>query len=311
MNNWIQQQTSQGTNLVHAAEEPARAILAIGVFLQAARSYSEDDCSQLAAALSYYALLSIFPLMLFLFTVASYFIPADRVVRTVASFFTANLPVSTTLLYNNLEEVTRLRGAITIVTAVGFIWSASSVFDVLQIGINRAFRVQRDRPMWRQRLVFFGMVAIVSLIFGLSFVATTWIRLAVHYRVLQRHTLFTETLPIIGTILLSTIVFGMLYRYIPYDSVIRWRKVWLAAVIAAGLWEIAKSVFAWYLTNYALLNMAYGSVGAVIAIMLWGYLTAAILLFCAEFAAIQAGARQRATTGDEWWSIVERMKREG
>jgi membrane protein len=308
MNNWIQYQSHQVTNLVQTAEERARAIPLIGILLQAARAYGEDCCSQLAAALSYYALLSIFPLMLFLFAVASFFIPTDRVVRTLAGFFTANLPLSTTLLYSNLQEVTRLRGAITIVTAAGFIWSASSVFNVIQIGINRAFRVQRDRPMWRQQLVSFGMVFIISLIFGLSLLVTTWIRLAIHYRVLQRNTLFTDALPIIGTILLSTTVFGLLYRYVPYDPVIRWRMVWLAALIAAALWEIAKLVFAWYLTSYALLNMVYGSAGAVIAIMLWGYVTAAILLFCAEFAAIQAGTRQRARTGDEWWSIVERRR---
>jgi membrane protein len=304
LNNLIGQQSERIMNLVQTARERADTLPGIGALIETVRAYSEDRCSILAASLSYYTLLSIFPLMLFLLTVASTFIPIDRVVREISGFFSANLPSSTAMLRTSLEEIVRLRGATTLIAAVGFVWSASGVFDVIQLSINRAFRVQHPRPVWRQRLVSLMMVIGVSLLFGLSVILTTGIRLAYQYRLLERHSFWADALPILGAIIVSTAVFGLLYRYIPYDPAIRWRDVWLGAVLAAALWEIAKLVFTWYMTSYALLNLVYGSVGTIIAIMLWGYITAAILMLGAEFTAVRAGARQRAKHGDEWWALV-------
>ncbi len=148
------------------------------------------------------------------------------------------------------------------------------------------------------------MVLGAGVLFVLSFAITTAMRLAVHYRIVERHSLVTDTLPIAGGLLSGILVFGVLYRYLPYDSSVRWRDAWLGAVVAGVLWEIAKLGFAWYLTNFALLSMVYGSVGAVIAVMLWGYVTAVIMLIGAEVAAVRSGARQREKTGKEWWAIV-------
>jgi membrane protein len=304
LNNPFEQHAQRLSNLVHTARTRADTIPLLGSIIQAANAYSEDRCSILAASLSYYALLSIFPLMLFLISIASSFFPPDRVVRDVSGFFAANFPSSTNFLRTSLEQIVRLRGATTLAAAVGFLWSASGVFDIIQLSINRAFRVQRPRPVWRQRLISLLMVFSVSLLFGISLALTTAIRLAVQYRWIVRHSLWSDALPTVGAIILSTAVFGLLYRYIPFDPAIRWRDVWLGAVLAALLWEIAKLAFTWYITNYALLNLVYGSVGAIIAIMLWGYITAVIMLFCAEFNAVRAGARLRAKQGDEWWALV-------
>ncbi len=300
MNNWLEQQLERVLNLTQVAETRALSIRGIRVFVQAVRAYNEDRCSLLAAGLSYYTLLSIFPLMLFILALMSFFTRTELAIRSVSSFITANLPFGTRLLETSLLEVTRLRGPLTIVAAAGFLWSASAVFDLIQIGINRAFRVQRPRPMWRQRVVSLGMVVGVSLLFGLSLLLTTSLRLAIHYRILQRHNLLLDALPTLGALILGTTAFGLLYRFIPYDPDIRWRDAWAGAVVAAVLWEIAKLIFAWYLTNFALLNLVYGSVGTVIAIMLWSYVTATIMLIGAEIAAISAGARQHEKKGDEW-----------
>jgi membrane protein len=90
-----------------------------------------------------------------------------------------------------------------------------------------------------------------------------------------------------------------LYRYIPYDPTIRWKDVALPALAAAALWEGAKLVFAWYISNLATLNLVYGSLGTIIALMLWGYISAVILLGGAELAAVMSGARSRAQLGGE------------
>lgn len=286
------------------AERQVRRFPALDLLLRTVRAYSEDRASLIAAALSYYTLLSLFPLMLFILAISSPFLESESAIRAVGLFINSYLPTSVVVIRSSLEEVARLRGPLTIFASLGFIWSASGVFDLLQLGLNRAFCVQRPRPLWRQRIVSLGMVVMVSLLFGASFLMTTSLRLAVHYRVIEREDPLINFIPGIATVVLGVLVFGMLYRYIPYDPDVRWRNVWLAALLASVLWELAKLGFAWYLTNIALLNLVYGSLGAIIAIMLWGYITAVILLMGAEMAAVRSGARKHGRTGTEWWAAV-------
>lgn len=302
--NLIEQQSQRMMEWAANAETRTRTFPGGGLVIDVARAYSEDRCSMLAAALSYYALLSLFPLLLFILAVMSQFLQTEEAIRVVTRFVSSYLPSGTLLVRNALEQVTRVRGPLTIVGGVGFVWSASGVFDSIQLGFNRAFRVPSPRPIWRRRLFSIGMVFAGGMLFGLSFGLTAVMRMAIHYRLLERGELLFDVLPTAAAIVLSTAVFGLLYRYVPYDPGIRWRDIALSAFIAATLWEIAKLGFAWYITDIALLNTVYGSLGTVIAIMIWGYLTAAILLMGAELAAVRAGARQRVKTGKEWWALV-------
>jgi YihY family inner membrane protein len=137
----------------------------------------------------------------------------------------------------------------------------------------------------------------------LSFAVTTVLRLAFHIRFV-RSDIWVEVGSTALAVALGAIVFALMYRYVPYDATIRWRNVLLPAFLAAVLWEVSKIGFVWYLTNVSQLNMVYGSIGAVIALMLWGYVTWMIILYCAEWAAIGMGVRQREITGKEWWSVV-------
>lgn len=293
MNNLFEQPSQRIAHLVQSAEARALSTRGLGGLLQAAQAFGEDQCSHLAAALSYYGLLSIFPLLLFILAVASPFIQSESAIRAVTRFVTQFLPSGELLVRNNLQEVARLRGAVTLAAAVGFLWSASGVFNLIQVGLNRAFRVSRRRPMWREKLVSMAMVVGVSILFGLSFLITNTMRVVTHYRILQRQNPMAEPATVLVAITLSIAVFGILYRYVPYDPAIRWRDIALGAVLAAILWEIAKLGFAWYITNLSPLNLVYGSVGAVIALMLWGYVTWVIVLFCAELAAVGMRARRR------------------
>lgn len=301
---FLEEQSRHVMGIVHNAETRACSFPAVNVMIQTVRAYGQDRCSLIAAALSYYALLSVFPLMLFLLALAGVFLPADRVIRVVSGFFTAGLPFNTRILQDSLVEITRLRGALTLASAVGFCWSAAGVFDLIQLGINRAFRVQQPRPLWRQRIVSLGMVAVVSLLFGASFLFTTAIRVAIHYGWVVRHDLVVEVLSSASAFIVGILILGLLYKHIPYGAQHRWRDVWVGAILAAILWELARLVFAWYITGYALLNLVYGPVAAVIAIMLWGYLTAAIMLFGAELVAVKVGAREHEKVGNEWWAFT-------
>ncbi len=305
MNHFVEQQSARVFGVANTAAARARKIPGASIVEQTIRAYSQDRGSMLAAALSYYTLLSLFPLMLFILAISSPFLQSELAIRAVSRFIGEYLPSGATLLRSSLEEVTKLRGTLTVAAGVGFLWSASGGFDLLQLGLNRAFRVHQPRPLWRQRVVSMALVVCVSLLFALSFLWTTGLRLAIHYRVLERHDPLIDYVAPVGAVILGFIVFGMLYRYIPYDRQIRWAHVWFPALLASALWEVAKLGFAWYLTNMALLNLVYGSLGTIIAVMIWGYITAVVFLLGAELSAVIAGARQKPWTGHEWWAVGE------
>lgn len=307
MNDSFQQQLERVFATVQTIEMHARKISSINLLLDVVRAYGDDHCSMIAAALSYYALLSIFPLMLFLIAIASAFIPPERVTRFVVSFVSLDLPSGTRLLETALQQAIQARGVITLISAASFLWSALGVFDMLQRGINRAFRVQHPRPKWRQTIVSIAMLIIVTILFLLSFALTTWLRIAFHFR-LMAHAAppaveFLVDVVGFGT---SIVMFALLYQYMPFGENVKWRDILLGAVVASVLWHIAKVIFTWYITSYVVLNLVYGPLSAVVVIMLWGFVTASILLFGAELAAIKSGAHHRQRRGDEWWALIAR-----
>lgn len=306
MNNLFQRQSERLTATVQAIETRSRKISVVNLLLDTYQAYNDDHCSMIAAALSYYALLSIFPLMLFLIAISSVFIPTERVTRFVVGFVSSDFPTGARLLETALQQAIQARGVITLVSVASFLWSALGVFDMLQRGINRAFRVQRPRPKWRQTIVSMAMVVSVGILFLLSFMLTTWLRLAFHFRLMAHAPPAIDVLTDVAGFGISVAVFALLYQYIPFGENVKWRDILLGAVVASVLWHIAKVIFAWYITSYAALNLVYGPLGTVVAFMLWGYVTAAILLFGAELTAIKSGAHSRQRRGDEWWAITAR-----
>lgn len=287
------------SGFAQAVAQRARRVPGVAVLEQTVQAYNEDHVSLLAAALAYYALLSIFPLMLFLLAVLSPFLESDAAMQAVERVIRVYLPTGSAVLRSTLREVTQLRGPLSLVAAVGFIWSASGVFDVLQLALNRAFNVPRARPVWRQRIVSLVMVIATGLLFPASLVVTAVQQLAIRCNLLTPDNPILYYYPLLTSFLVSVVIFGVIYRFVPYDPTLRWRDVWRSALLAAVLWELAKLGFAWYLTNLALLNLVYGSVGTIIAFMLWTYLTAIILLVGAELAAVLSEARERGRTTRE------------
>lgn len=291
MNEWFEQQAQHVSHLARATEARVHALPFLGVLTRATRAYTKDRASTLAAALAYYALLSIFPLLLMMIAILSYFIEPDTATRMVSGFLNAFLPAGSQVIRNALQQVLSERGAVTILSVASFAWSATGTFDLIQVGINRAFCVERPRALMHQRLWSLGMVGGVGVLIGLSIALNFILRTWGIPRTRTNERMFFELGPIIVGLLIGFVIFGTLYRYVPNGVGTRWKKIWLGALVASGLWEIAKNGFAWYLTNIAFLNLVYGPLSAVIAVMLWSYVTAAILLFGAEIAAIQSGER--------------------
>ncbi len=259
--------------------------------LDAWAAYASDQMDPLAAALSYYFLLCLFPLLLMLIALASPFFEREQLLREVARFASNYLPTLAPEVRRILGEVVSARGPVTLIAALGLLWSASGVFDLLQIGMGRAWRVPAPRPLWRQRLISIGAVLIIGALFGLSFAASALSTSGIEFRaILGRRTV--EVLGLALSIVLNFVLFAVIFKFMP-NARIAWAQVTGAALFASIVWELGKLVFVWYLRNFAGLNLVYGSVGAVIAVMLWSYITANIMLFGAELTAVETRNRTK------------------
>ena len=261
--------------------ETTRAL--IQHILKALRNFGAYGASQ-AAALSYYAIFSIFPLTLLLAIginrLLGQTVGEDQLGTALGLF----LPIETVdLIQVNVMQAVEQAGDFTIVALLGLIWAGSGLFSNLSKALDRIFQVPSSRSMWRQRLLALAMALTLVVLVAASFVASGVMRLVTAFFLEQSNLWLT-----IGTVFLpfslNLSIFILLFRYVP-NIYVHWEAIWPAAIIGAMGWEVAKQGFAWYLETVANFALIYGSIATVIVLLLWAYLMSSILIISAELSA--------------------------
>lgn len=234
-----------------------------------------------AAALSYYALFSLFPLMLLLIIVIGTALGPAAAHNQINGVLRIFLPSSTaSFLQENIAEALDQRGSFGIVAGISLLWSSVGLFSNLSSTLSRTFRDTNPRNTWHQRLIGLGMMVAMAVLLTAS-LATTVIFNLIDLLVFYQQTSWLTMGALIIPLSLSVAIFAFLYRFLPRRRV-GWDAIWVAAFLGGGAWELAKRLFAWYLDNLASYNLVYGSVATVIVLMLWTYLTAIIIILGAE-----------------------------
>jgi membrane protein len=263
------------------------------VLVRTALAFDKDNGAVMSRSIAYYALFSLFPLLLILMTFASSVLASDEAQEIVLEAVDRLIPAAVGLVEQNIEQVQDAQGTIGILALVGILWSASGVFTALYRAVNRAWGNPKSELFWTEKLYGLGVV----LVFGVLLVATTFYSTLVSVVRSWELAVFgwqpfadpsagrlLGWLSALVPALISVVAFVILYRTMPRNEV-RWRDVWLGGVIAGLFWEAARQLFAWYLANFARYSLIYGSVGAIIGVLLWAYLSAMIILLGAEFTA--------------------------
>lgn len=234
-----------------------------------------------AAALSYYAVFSLFPLLLLLIVVVSTILGPAAAKDQIDGVLRVFLPASTAgFLQDNIEQALEQRGSFGAVAGVSLLWSSLGLFSNLSSALSRTFRDEKDRNRWHKRLVGLGMMVALAVLLIAS-LATTIVFSLIDLFVFYRSTSWFRMGALIVPLSLSVAIFAFLYRFIPRRRV-RWDAIWVAAFLGGGLWELAKRLFAWYLDNLASYSLVYGSVATMIVLMLWTYLSGIIILLGGE-----------------------------
>jgi membrane protein len=266
---------------------------ALGILGDAYNRFNKANAGHVAAALAYFAMFSLFPLLLALIAAGSFFLEGEQVQQRVVQSLMRVVPISAELIRSNVDQVLERRGTIGVVGLVGLIWSGTGVFTVLLDHINRAWAKAEQRSFVEKRLLGLGIgiLGIVAALLMLSFLTTPVlnvlprleIRLDGRVPIFDRPlwTLIASGLPVVLTFL----TFLALYRWGPNTDV-RWSEAAWPALFVALAWEVAKRVFAWYVSSDLVrYRLVYGSLGAVVALLLWIYVSSMLVLFGAHLSA--------------------------
>jgi len=209
-----------------------------------------DDSTHLAAGVAYYAIFSLFPLMVGLLLIVGLVITLEGIQQDMVVFIASSLPGSEQFVEDTLDEVIRLRGALGVGAFIGLLWSATGVFGAINRAVNRAWDVQQNRPFYIDKLRQIGMALTVGGLFLISTATTYAIELLDVGKGIPTQQLFLESIFRVVSWLITLSMFLLLYRFTP-NSKTYWRYIWPGAVVAALLFEIAKSLFVWYLDSIA------------------------------------------------------------
>ncbi len=254
--------------------------------------FHENDLFTSAAAMSYFGLMALFPALLLMFALSNRLAAMSQLLTHAVDVY----PGSAKFLRDTIEAFSDLGfGAIVSCIVIVF-WAGSWVFAVIERALNRIWGAVA-RTFWHGRALTIGMVGLVGLLLASSVLVTSILvafrEMAIRLspRQLERYTLlasvgsaFWQILFAAVSYLVTVALFVLVYRFMPKAEVTL-RDTLPGAFLAGALWEIAKYVFAWSL-NYFHYDQIYGSVGAVVAVLTWSYVSSLILLFGAQLTAV-------------------------
>ena len=282
------QRASDGINRKYGGIiDRVRRIFVVELAVRTAKEVADDDVSHMAAGVAYYALFSIFPLLLGLISVMGFFLDAEEAQARVQEMTSGFLPGSEQLVADNISAVVGFRGALGVFSLMGLLWSGSAMFGALNRAINRAWDIHTDRPIYINKPRQLLMATSVGVLFALSLSSAAVVRtsedlesLDIPVLSLLVNTAGQIVLQVIS-LSLMIVIFMMIYKFMP-NTKTYWKYIWPGAITGALLFELAKNLFIIYLGRWASYQNVYGSIAPVIVLLLWAYVSSLILLLGAE-----------------------------
>lgn len=255
-------------------------------------AWFDDYAASMGAAIAYYTVFSIAPLLIIVIAVAGAVFGRDAVEGQIVGQLANLIGVETAMGVQGLiRNASRpVSGTLATIISVGLLFiGATSVFTELQTALNRIWRVPTavQRAGWwvtlRARLLSFGLILglaflmMVSLVISAAVAAlATWAR-----DLIPAEELVLQSVNIIVSLGISSLMFAMIYKFIPQAS-IAWRDAWVGALVTAVLFEIGKVGIGMYLGKSGMTS-AYAAAGSLVVLLIWVYYSAQIFLLGAEF----------------------------
>ncbi|MBN2319319.1 MAG: YihY/virulence factor BrkB family protein [Acidobacteria bacterium] len=247
-----------------------------------------------AAAISYYLVVSIFPMLLLLIGVAGFFLRPQDIQQEVLGWLSQYFPTGTRVVFReNIQAIIDARRSMSILGFLVLLWSCTLLFDAINQAVNAAWGMRGNSRFFLDKFKSLLLICVIVTAAVFSTFLTTHVALesrletllekypSVDWAFYQGKEAIASLTGVLIPFVLSVGAFGLAYRLLPRLRV-SIRDVWLSAVLTAFLWEMSKIGFVWYLTEHTEYRQIYGSISAVLILMLWAYVSSLILAWGAE-----------------------------
>jgi membrane protein len=266
------------------------------VIVGAIKGFSADGCGQKAAAISYFGLLSLFPLVLFAVSFIGIVAPESSFRESVVNAVLDNIPLGQAGPNDVGTAIRDVSGAesdaVGIFGLVALVWAASGLFGSLRHALSDIFNPETNAPYLLRKALDLAMVLGIALLFLASIGITAVLRFASGneddiplFGALARDSSFLfAPLRLLLPGVISFAAIFVVYWLVPASGNRGRRDFALGALVAAVLFEVVKHGFTFYLAHFTNYALVFGPIGAIIAFLFWLYLSANILLYGAEVA---------------------------
>ena len=255
-------------------------------------AWSDDYAPSMGAALAFYTLFSIAPLLLIVLSIMGFVFGAEAARGEIAQQLQNLMGEQSALAVQALLQNANKPSEGILATIVGVLLlliGATSVFGELQSALDRIWRAPERPPIrsiisfLRSRLLSFGMIFGIGFILMVSLIFNAALSAVSHWWSLQfkEWYIILYSVNLVFGFVMTTAMFALIYKYIPSVK-IRWHEVWLGALITAALFTVGKFLIGLYMTKSAVAS-GFGAAGSVVALLVWVYYSAQIFLLGAEF----------------------------
>jgi membrane protein len=266
-------------------------------FWKGFQSFYDSDNLTYAASIAYYALLSLFPFFLLALALLGRSTADVNSRNAVLSFVLRYFPAQFDFITKQLDAFRGDTVTVGVAGTIALIWGALGVFGAISTAVNYAWGVEKQRSFWKHKLFSFVMLLVAGLILLIALllisaqqvVGASWFReVLVRFPGLDVLRGFTIRH---ATTWLFILVVGLIYYFVP-NAKVRFRDVWIGALVTGLLWKGALEGFSWYMRDMNRFTRVNGSIAAVVVFLVWVYIQAVILLYGVEFTAAYARLRR-------------------
>jgi membrane protein len=270
------------------------ATLAI-LLKQAGAAWLDDDAPTLGAALAFYTLFSLAPVLIVAVSVAGLAFGEKAAQGEIVRQFQGLMGMQGASAIETILQSTNRPGLGVLATALGLLAilvGASGAFNELQDALNIIWKVNSTKSFWRvalrHRFFSLGLVVATGFLLLTSLVITAALSAAERLvgTLLPISVIVLESINFIFSFVVITFLFALIFKFIP-DTTIPWRDVWMGAAVTSILFTVGKVVIGFYLGHSALTS-AYGAAASLVVFLIWIYYSAQILLFGAEITHVYA-----------------------
>ena len=258
--------------------------------------YNSDDLT-FASSIAYYALLSLFPFFLLALSLVALVTDSQSDRDALLGFVFRYFPRQFDFVEVQLAALQRAQAQLGVAGSVLMVWAAMGVFGAVTSAVNHAWGVEKQPSYFKHKLISFVMLVVAGLLLLIGLLAVSAMNVAEarwfagvisgNPRLVLLQGIAVRWAPTV----LFIFVVGLVFYFVP-NAKVRFRDVWVGAVLTGLLWRGALALFSNYVRDLSRFSMLHGSIATVIVFLLWIYVSAVILLYGVEVTAAYARLRR-------------------